>query len=324
MPVERLYAIDGYLRGRDGDQPFDDTFVLGETEPTALNAFTPAASCGPRVPETSMTNYAGSLTNVSANAVLERMIITGWVKPSVANWTLRDSIVQIGEPGTAGANPITRNLITPGLDTRASANVNITYEHVEVRPSFHSHEIYGFKGGNGTLYRSIVRGTVDGVQAHGQSATGIQKRVEIIGSLIEDLRIFEDPTQNDDITHNDGVQGFGALTLLRVRGSAIHGGRTSCILVQQQSGTYGDVEILENWLYGHASLGSTINTSQNGRGVIASGGHFWIRDNRILKAARLNGYCPISPSTIASAGFSWTGNTYMEDSTTANYSSGSD
>lgn len=298
-----------------------DAFVLGITEPSALNAYTASASCGPRVPETSMANYAGSLTNVTDGKPLDRLIITGAVKPSVATWALRDSIVMGGVP--SGSSPSSVGIVYPLLDSRSSANADIRYEHVEVRPSFNSHEIYGFKGGNATLYRSVIRGTVDGVQAHGSSTK--LKSLELLGCLIEDLPVFTDPNQKSDlITHNDGVQAFGAMTLLRIRGNSIKGGRTSCILIQQQEGTYADVEILDNWLYGHPTLGSTINTSQNGRGVIAAGGHFWIRGNRISKAGRMNGLCPISPSTSSAPGFSWSGNTYIESGTTANFSTGSD
>lgn len=327
-PVIPAYAIDAYWRSVLDAEPFPDEFILGVTQPEAINTFTPAAVVGPRVPEISMTNYGGSLTNVSNGATLERLIITGNVKPSVSTWTLRDSIVMGGVP--AGSNPASVGLVYPLLDNRSSLNTDIRWEHVEVRPSFNSHEIYGFKGGYGTLYRSIIRGTVDGIQAHGQSATGQQKYVDVLGCLVEDLRVFADPNQSgDNITHNDGVQAQGALTRLRIIGSTIRGGRTSCILLQQQTGTYVEVEIDRNWLYGHASLGSTINTSQNGRGVICAGGHLRITNNRISKAGNspfggTTGQVIVSSSTRLAGTTTFTGNTYIEDGTTVAMTNGSD
>lgn len=329
-PTEELYAIDGYIVGALGRAPMDDLFVLGETEPTALNAYTPRAAVGPRVPETSMTNYAGSLTNVSSGGTLDRLIISGIFKPSVANFTLRDSIVTGGVP--PGSSPTSENLWWPMWDIRSSSNAMINVEFCEAAPSFLSHEIYALKGGNATLNRCVIRDTVDGVDAHGGGTypSNTMKTVRVLGCLIEDLQTFTDPNQSDNITHNDGVQAKGALTLLEVTGSAIYGGRTSCILVQQQVGIYGAVILDRNWLYGHPTLGSTINTSQNSKGVIgAGGGGFTVTNNRISKAGNspfggTTGQCIVASSTRLAGTTTWTGNVYMEDATTVNMTNGSD
>ena len=49
-------------------EPPEEGFVLGRTEPTKEGLYTPAAVVGPRVPETSLVNYAGSFTNLSGNS----------------------------------------------------------------------------------------------------------------------------------------------------------------------------------------------------------------------------------------------------------------
>lgn len=331
MPLEPWYAIRGELVAKGAKVPFPSTFVLGETMPDAVGAYTPQAKVGPRVPETSMSNYDGTITNAGSTP-LDRLIITGRFDPNDSVATLRDCKVLGGMP--PGYTPDRVNNPYPLWDVRASTNTDITIEYSEIAPSVYNHEIYGFKGGNAHLYRSVIRGTVDGIQAHGSGAypSNTMKSLIIEGCLIEDLRVHAEPAgnQSDLITHNDGLQATGALTLLKVYGTAIYGGRTSCILIQQSTGLYGDIEIEKNWLIGHPTLGSTFNTSQNGRGAICASGHFWVRNNRMSNTGHLVGSgsnatrFPVSPSTKAAAGWSWTGNTYIEDGTTANVGNGAD
>jgi len=303
-------------------EPEPPDFTLGRTEPTKDGLYTPSAVVGPRVPETSMRTYDGSFTNLSDGDVVDRMIITGQFNPDATDWVLRDSIVEGGVPPGGETDPMVRNAIWPLFDIRDGAVLEGRIEHSEARPSYQSHEIYGLKGGNVTLYRSLIRGVTDGAQPHGSSSKPA-KRVAIVGSLIEDLVTFDDPNQSDGITHNDGSQSSGLLDLYTVYGSSIHGGRTSALLIQQQSGTYGDIVLAFNWLYGDPSTGSTLNTSQNGNGVIAAGGLFLVIGNRFSKAGKTP-HVLISASTLDSPTFIWRWNTYIEDGSEVVPSRGSD
>ena len=141
--------------------------------------------------------------------------------------------------------------------------------------------------------------------------------------MVDDLTVFDDPGQSDGITHNDDVQSAGALDLLEVYGCALHGGRTSAILLQQNQGLFKLVFILANWLYGDPDTGSTFNTSQNGRGVIAADGALVVIGNRFSKAGNTP-HALISPSTLDSPSFVWRSNTYLEDGTEVVPSRGAD
>lgn len=293
-------------------------FIYGRTEPTDVGLYTAAAVTGPRVPETSMQTYDGSLTNVAEGEVIDRLIITGRFRPEAARWTLRDSIV-------AGGQPPAGDTLWPLLDMRDGDSEGGLIEHVEVRPTYQGYEVYGLKGGSVTARRTIIRGVVDGFQPHGSGSypDTTNKRVRLLGCLVDDLAVFPDPGQSDGITHNDGLQSAGALDYLEVFGCAIYGGRTSAILLQQNQGLYKLVFILANWLYGDPDQGSTFNTSQNGRGIIAADGALVVLGNRFSKAGNTP-HALVSGSTLDSPSFAWRFNTYMEDGTEVLPSRGAD
>lgn len=298
-------------------------FRLGETEPTSQNAFTPSAVVGPRVPETSLENYAGDLTNISEGDRVDRLVITGRVKPTTSGWVLRDCLIAPGEPDPVGADPMDRNDLVPALDMRGVPAAGGTVEFVEVRPSYRSHEMYGFKGGNVLVRRSVIVATTDGVQVHGSGTypNDTPKFLVLAGCLIGGLRTFADPNQSDGWTHNDVVQAFGSVTNLEIVGCALYGGRTSCILIQQQSGLYQTVTIDRNWLYGNHDVGSTINTSQNGRGVICAGGALTITGNRVAQAGKSPAIL-IASDTLKAPTTTISGNVYMETGEPVPISSG--
>jgi hypothetical protein len=293
-------------------------FVLGVTEPTAAGLYTPRAVTGPRVPETSMANYAGDLTNVAPGEVLDRLVISGQFRPESSGWVMRDCITEVGTPPDGES-------MWPGWDLRDGDVDDGTIEHSEVRPSYNGYEVYGLKGGNVTITRSLIRGTVDGLQPHGSGTypDTTNKRVTLLGSMVQDLRVFEDPGQSDGIVHGDDLQAAGALDRLLIIGAALHGGRTSCVLLQQNAGLYRVALLALSWLYGDPATGSTFNTSQNGRGPIAAGGLLAVIGNRFSKAGNTP-HALVSASTLDSPTFLWFGNTYLEDGTEVTPTRGAD
>lgn len=300
-----LARFEGLLHLEPVEPPEPPSWVLGQTEPTDAGLYTPAAVTGPRVPETSMRVYDGDLTNVAEGELLDRLIITGRFRPEASTWTLRDSIVEGGQP-PAGES------MWPLLDCRESIDLG-TIEHVEARPSWRGYNVYGLKGGNVDVVRSIIRRVVDGAQPHGSGSypNTTDKRVRLLGCLVDDLTVFDDPGQSDGVTHNDGMQSAGALALLSIVGCALHGGRTSAILLQQNQGLFQRVLVALNWLYGDASEGSTFNTSQNGRGIICADGALAVIGNRFARAREP--VALVSESTLAAASTFWFGNVYMDD-----------
>jgi hypothetical protein len=321
MTPTREFTVDAtvHITGSitwDEPEP-DDPFRLGVTEPTAAGAYTPAAVCLPRVPETSMRTYDGDLTNVAPGEVLDRLIVTGRFRPESSGWVLRDSIVEGGTP-PAGES------MWPLVDAREGAVHDGRVEFTELRPSTHGFNVYGFKGGNVDVVRSTIRGVVDGAQPHGSGTypNNTNKGVRFRGVLVEDLRTFDDPGQSDGITHNDGLQAAGALDWFELVGCAIHGGRTSCVLLQQNQGTYRVVIVARNWLYGHPDEGSTFNTSQNGRGVICAGGYLIVAGNRFGRGNEP--VALVAKSTLNAPTTLWVGNTYLDDGSPVEATAGAD
>lgn len=291
------------------DPPWDHPhFELGQTEPTLLYMHTPYAQCGIRVPETRLENYAGTFDNLQDGDVVERLAISGRFRPHVPQFTLRDSIVFGGEPAGESHDPADRNAYFWLLDATDDIIDDGLIEHVEARPSYRSHEIGGFKGGNVTLSRSLIQGVIDGGQPHGTSQR--RKSFKMHGTRIDYLMTYPDPSQDDQWVHGDGNQASGELDLYDVFGCSIHGGRTAALLVMQNVGTYNVVRIRQNWLYGDTEEGSTFNTSEGGRGPIGLE-EFTVDGNRFNRTARTAAW--IKPDTLDSATFTWTNNVYMDD-----------
>src|SRR3954466_15980357 len=162
LRVTGTVTLDLELAWQDEPEPPPgDGFVLGVTEPTAEGAYTPAARCGPRIPETSMANYAGAFTNVADGETIGRIIISGPFRPEATGWVLRDTIIAGGQPDGE---------IFPLLDVRDGAIDAGVIEFTEVRPTHRGYRVYGYKGGNATLNRCVIRGVVDGCQPHGSGS----------------------------------------------------------------------------------------------------------------------------------------------------------
>lgn len=230
-----------------------DLFDLGTTEPTAANT-------GIRVPETSLTNYGGSLTNVKSGETVSRLAITGNIEPYNSGGTYQDCLILMG------SSPYASGIEYPAIRGLRAGITNNLFEFCTVRPTVQTVDIYGPQGGGMTLRRCDISGVVDGLHINGLSTEVKFFRAE--GCYIHDLVSYAvDPRQGGGHSHNDGVQSAGNLDLELV-GNAIHGGYTSAVLLQQGLGTYVKALIDRNWLYGDPTGGACLNITENGRGPI--------------------------------------------------------
>lgn len=273
-------------------------FEIGVVEPTLANT-------GCRYPRASLTVVAGDLVvNTGGTAtnplVIERKLIRGQLRINVPYVTVRDCIVEGGPAPVYGTTwPLVRAL-TAGA-------VGLLFEYITLAPSAPSVDVYGFQGGDFTARYCQVGGVVDAFSINGSAAT--VKKVTIEGCYVDDLRTYSpDPRQSDNITHNDGIQSAGNLDL-RIVGCTIHGGRTSCILIQQGQGTYVKAYTDRCWLYGNPDTGSTFNVSENGRGPI---NNLTVTGHRIDRAGRAPRLL-LPAATAAAATTVVAGNVYMDD-----------
>lgn len=255
-----------------GDLPVDN-FQQNVTEPNDTNV-------GPRVKEISLQNYAGTFTNVKDNEPIKRLIIPGSIDLGASkNAHVEDCIVLGGPAPVAGT--------TYPLIKALNGNLNTVIEFTEIRPSHPSVDVYGVQGGDITFRRSKVTGVVDAFSINGSSSAGARHKIVVIeDSLIKDLPFYASDPRQVDGSHNDGIQGAGVLDLT-VRGTAIHGGVTSCILLQKNQGIYTKALVEYCWLYGHPTSGSTFNTSEDGRGPIENLTFRYSKVDRNGKAPRI-------------------------------------
>lgn len=279
MPI--LLTRDGQWVDAAGNvHAGSDGFVLGVTEPTAANT-------GPRVAEASLSNYAGSLTNVTTGDTIDRLAITGRIVPNAGGVTFRDTLVLGGMPDGSPSSPSVANTWALVDSRSGSVTTPNLYEHCEIRPSYLSHDIYGFRGGNIDAYRCKIWPVIDAFSVHGSGTypANTMKIVRIRGCYAERSH-FEavDPRQGPEGSHGDTVQPAGALSELTIIGNALWGGNTSCILLQKNGGPYGMVTIEDNWLYGHPDAGATLHMSESLQGGTTQGygpGELSVKRNRI-------------------------------------------
>jgi len=282
---------------------FADDFVLGSTRPDGTNT-------GPRVPEISLSNYAGDLTNVADGDVIDRLLITGKVRPSGSpTATLRDCLII----GDTDPTPTASGYYNIGDATGTSGGL-VTYEFCEIRAENPSYRNNGWKGGNIKLVRCKGTNLTDFLSPHGSSGSGIRKTFQAWGCYAQDFYTDTEPAanQSDLITHNDFCQAQGLLSLLEIIGCAngeVGRPRTSWLLLQTNQGTYGTVRINSNWMYGATGSGSTVNIPT--ATSAASFEHFEFTGNRVSNT----GQSPrvLMASTVRTTFASTiSGNTFLE------------
>jgi hypothetical protein len=216
--------------------------------PQACAGFPNAACTGVPAGQTLTTVTSDQSFGPSFNGrTISNKDFRGWVTVSGANITFKNSIFR----GRA-ANGANHALI----DTEDSTGT-ITIIDSDFVPSAPSATIDGLWTRNTNIYRTNIRGGVDGLKAN--SNTLVQD------SYIHDMSYFaSDPNQGGGPTHNDGVQTFGGESHVTLRHNTIDlSGTFDGNAAWQSSGSYSRAE--NNYLDGG---GCTINfAAQSLRGA---------------------------------------------------------
>lgn len=244
MPVYTWDTDRWVSPGQEDIIPGVPTFTLGTTEPDNTNA-------GPRVTEAQMSNYAGSLTNVSGT--LDRVIITGGnVYNPQSNTIIRDSIIRMPAAPTTDTWGI--------VSWNGSANITVEYTKIEVPLANRSFHHQAAMHGSGFItYRNDISGFVDGYDMAGIGKKGSWTEE---GSYIHDLPHYDNPpdTSHPDGSHSDGIQIMGNMIFAVIRGTAIHVGYTSGILVTEGIGALDAFTLEDVWFRSDiATFGSMLN-----------------------------------------------------------------
>lgn len=211
-------------------RPWRNPRIFGEVEPPSfVRGVTRADSTntGPRIPEISLSNYAGTFSNVPANTVVSGLAITGRTACEQNNTTFRDCLIKVG------VNPTPGTTYTAGRVSVAGVKGS-RYEFCRISPSNPTVDIYGFQGRDFTLYRTDLAGVVDGIVGHGYAGY-VNGHISIEDSFIHGLLTYaNDPRQSGTPSHGDGAQFPGGASFA-ILGSTIFGGNTSAVLVKDDT-----------------------------------------------------------------------------------------
>jgi hypothetical protein len=218
---------------------------------------------------TVLTQRHSNLVITTPGATYDALDVHGFVTIKAPNVTITRSIIR---GGIATGN-------NPGLVTASDpAATNFRLVDSELLPEFPSVYIDGMRGGNYTLLRDNVHGTVDGAKIIGDNVT-------IQSSWLHDTVSYpQDPSQNNGPTHNDGVQVLSG-SRVRIVGNTIGGGSNSALQVTQGNGVVSDLWFNGNWADGGAC---TVNINNN---PLPTMNGIVVNDNRFGHASTYN--CPI-------------------------------
>lgn len=201
-PIAPLRCTGGtyVLIGETSLPPDDDGFILGVTEPTALN--TGLVDAGILTTYTGLATFAGSSDPLNPTIIHDKIInmnlriTSGYV--DFYNCDFRGSGTETGDYG----------LITLWAGTVGMVKIN----RCKLRPTNPSWFINGVLGHHFELIRCDISYVVDGVGIYNQY--GRSANAKVLGNYIHDLVHYYDPVvgvvhPSDTHTHNDAVQVQG-------------------------------------------------------------------------------------------------------------------
>lgn len=245
--------------------------------PANLQLATPF-NTGCRIPEEDLIVHNGNVTNTHPGTglplvpgdVIEGFYITGRLAPTVGGLTFRDCIVRGGMPNGVPSSPTQANTWAL-VDNRHNNIVALNrYEYVTIDPSYLSHDIYGFRGGNYIALYCYIGPVIDGFNPHGSQE--MWKSAFHWGCYMEMAHHAEvDPRQGPEGSHDDNLQAQGKLVRLELLKCDLRGSYGNTVLLQKGEGSYGMIKIHDNKLGGMPDRGGPFNMSET-LGANAGGG----------------------------------------------------
>lgn len=184
-------------------------------------------------PGTELSVYDGDLTVTTPGAVIDGLEITGIVNIKAPDVTIRDSVIEGGQPRSQSVGLI---------NAFAADSAGYRIEHVTLRPSSADPNFDGMKlGKSGSVEGVDISGTVDGIVIFGSD-------ISVTHSYIHDLSHFEvDPNQGGSPSHDDDIQ-IQAGTGITIEDNTMTGAYNSAVMVTQDYGTTGQLAINRNWM----------------------------------------------------------------------------
>ena len=228
----------------------------GAVRPDAGNTGVPAG--------TVLTRHDGTLVVSTAGAVVDSLDIYGDLVIKAPNVTVRRTIVR----GTPTSSALL-NAATPSA-------TNLLVEDSQLVAAFPTPSVNGVTGGNYTMRRVEVSGTVDGFGIH-------LPNVRIESSWVHDTTWFAVSPYHSDGSHNDAIQVHGGSNI-RIVGNTLEEANNAAIMMTQDYSRTFDVDIVDNWM-NHG--GCTVNIHDKGSvmaDIVATGNRFG-RSTRVVDCA---------------------------------------
>lgn len=215
-----------------------------------------------------LVQHAGNLVIDQAATVIDGLDIHGYVTIKAPFVTIRRCIIRGGTPTTSGSNGLL-NVVHTGAGGYLVEDVTLKPEHPNVRGD-------GIKVNQAGKFRRIdLSGTVDGIVMYGDGIT-------VEDSYLHDfVQYATDPAQHNGPSHNDAiaVQAGRGIT---IRGNTIRGANNSAVIITQDAGTVGDLQLDDNDIDGGAA---SINIVTNGAPL----SNIKMRRNRFGRGQRIPG-----------------------------------
>jgi hypothetical protein len=184
---------------------------------------------------TPLRRYDGNLVITRPGATYDALDIHGFVVVMAPNVTIRRSIIRGGHSEHGRSMGLVTDI--------GNAGTNFVLADSELVPEHPSVALDGIQGGNYTLLRVNLHGTVDGAKIFGNNV--VIQRSWLHGTV----SYAHDPYQRGGPTHNDAIQVLGGHNIL-ITGNTVDGGTNSALQITQDYGPVSNLTFTDNWVDG--------------------------------------------------------------------------
>lgn len=179
-----------------------------------------------------LTRHDGNLVITTPQQVIDGLDIYGNVVIKAPFAILRRCIIRGGPPITQGQNALL-SIVSAGAGGYVVEDCTLTPQYPNVRQNAI------FTNQAGILQRLNISGTADGVVIYGNGVT-------LQDSYLHDFVSYpSDPAQGGKASHSDAI-ALQAGQGVTIRRNAISGGSNAAVIITQDAGVVGDLQLDDN------------------------------------------------------------------------------
>lgn len=220
-----------------------------------------------------LTKIAGDVVLSTPGQVLEGVDVSGFVKVTAPDVTIKNSIIRGRTPDRQTA-----------LVTVQGPEASLTIVDSELFSTARSGWVDGIRGYRFTATRVNIHDVIDPVHVYGDDVT-----VEA-SWLHDNVHLDADPLFGGEPSHDDTIQ-IQKGSNIRIVGNDTSGSHNTGIQLTQDRGPVSDVTIDRNWLDGG---GCTVNLAESGKGAFQG---ITVTNNTFGRTTKVANCAIISPRT---------------------------